>query len=423
MNIAVCLFEDSNYKDLLPLVYLRPVFELRVGILTVREKYQNMHPELKYIFHTRKYLRENYKEKNPNYLINNVNGDFERIYFINSRMVPKKEIFEYLLKLTPGMILKNKEKEIVAACLQKDIKTFGSLMDNEFLAFESLSGLKYETVDAPTFKYPWDLVNANGSEIVKDYELLNEEEPEKISGRIYEGVHILNRENVFIAPTARVKPGVVLDAEFGPIYIDEGALIMPNAVIEGPAYIGRNSTIKIGAKIYENTSIGKVCKVGGEVEESIIHSYSNKQHEGFLGHAYLCQWVNLGADTNNSDLKNNYSNVKAIINDELIDTGSTFVGLIMGDHSKTGINTMFNTATVVGVGCNIYGSGFPPKYIPSFSWGGSESLSTYRPVKFAEAAQKVMARRNIILTESDRNLFKHVFELTKNERLKRDMQG
>jgi UDP-N-acetylglucosamine diphosphorylase/glucosamine-1-phosphate N-acetyltransferase len=162
--------------------------------------------------------------------------------------------------------------------------------------------------------------------------------------------------------------------------------------------------------------------VGGEVEESIIHSYSNKQHDGFLGHAYLGQWVNLGADTNNSDLKNNYGNVKVILNDsEPIDSGSMFVGLTMGDHSKTSINSMINTGTVIGVSSNIFGSGFPPKYVPSFAWGGSDSMTTYDINKAIAVAKKVMERRDIPFTSLEENLFKEVFNLTQDERSKRDM--
>jgi UDP-N-acetylglucosamine diphosphorylase/glucosamine-1-phosphate N-acetyltransferase len=213
-----------------------------------------------------------------------------------------------------------------------------------------------------------------------------------------------------------VKPGVVLDAEGGPIYIGKKAKVFPNAVIEGPAFIGDGSMIKIGAKIYENTSIGEVCKVGGEVEGSIIHSYSNKQHDGFLGHAYLGMWVNLGADTNNSDLKNNYGSVRVMINGEEVNSGSMFVGLTMGDHSKAGINTMFNTGTVVGVSSNVFGAGFPPKYIPSFAWGGAEGIETYDIARALEVAQRVMGRRKMQLSGAEEKVLREVFALTARER-------
>lgn len=422
MDKIICLYEDEKTVNLNPLVYLRPVFELKTGILSIRKKYQNMHPELKYIFKVRKELDELYSEKNPNYYVNSLPDTEEPILFINARMIPDKQIFNYLLEIKEPTVFKNTEGETAAFIVRNTKDLNDNLMQKDFPDIKELSIEKEETIDAMLFSYPWELININGQEIIKDFELLTEEEPENIQGKVYEGVHLLNQENIFIAPSASVKPGVVLDAESGPIYIDDNAVIMPNATIEGPAYIGRESIIKIGAKIYENTSIGEVCKVGGEVEESIIHSFANKQHEGFLGHSYLCPWVNLGADTNNSDLKNNYSSVTAIINDNPVDTGLTFVGLIMGDHSKTGINTMLNTGTVAGVGCNIFGSDFPPKYIPSFSWGGHNSLTTYKFDKFIEVAKKVMARRNRNLSDIEIELLQTVFEKTKPERLKRDMQ-
>ncbi|MBI4531482.1 MAG: hypothetical protein HY709_08145, partial [Candidatus Latescibacteria bacterium] len=233
---------------------------------------------------------------------------------------------------------------------------------------------------------------------------------------VYEGAYLLDSSNIYIAPGATVKPGVVLDAEGGPIFIDQGARIFPNATIEGPAYIGRKTQIKIGAKIYEGTTVGEVCKVGGEVEGSIIHGYSNKQHDGFLGHAYLGMWVNLGADTNNSDLKNNYSSVRVMIDGEEIDTGSMFVGLTMGDHSKSGINTMFNTGTVVGAVCNVFGAGFPPKEIPSFTWGGADGLTIYDPHRAIEVCRRVMARRDVPLTDVDAQFLQRLFELTAKDR-------
>ncbi len=242
-----------------------------------------------------------------------------------------------------------------------------------------------------------------------------------IEGKIYDGVYILNKSEVFIGKNTEIKPGVVIDAESGPVYIGEDVTIEPNSVIQGPAFIGNKSIVRLNAKLREGTNIGEVSRIGGEIENSIIHSYSNKQHEGFLGHSYLAMWVNIGADTNNSDLKNNYGSVKVYINGELVDSGSQFVGLTMGDHSKTGINTMFNTGTVVGVSCNIYGSGIPPKYVPSFSWGGADMLTTYDLERSLEVARRVMARRNVSMTPAEEKLFRKVFDLTREERRKRGM--
>jgi UDP-N-acetylglucosamine diphosphorylase/glucosamine-1-phosphate N-acetyltransferase len=239
---------------------------------------------------------------------------------------------------------------------------------------------------------------------------------------VSKGVHLLGRSDIYIGEGARVSPGVVLDAEEGPIYIGKQARVFPQATIIGPVSVGEKSWIKVGAQIYEHTSIGPLSKVGGEVEGTIIHGYSNKQHGGFLGHAYVGAWVNLGADTNNSDLKNNYGNVRVTMGDKQIDTGMQFVGLTMGDHSKSAINSMFNTGTVVGASSNIFGSGFPPKYVPSFSWGAAgETFTTFSVDKAIEVAKRVMSRRGITLGAVEDGLFRTIFELTSDERRRRGM--
>jgi UDP-N-acetylglucosamine diphosphorylase/glucosamine-1-phosphate N-acetyltransferase len=209
-------------------------------------------------------------------------------------------------------------------------------------------------------------------------------------------------------------PGVTINAEHGPVWLDQDATVMPHAVLEGPLYLGKNSIIKTGAKIWENTTIGPMCKVGGDVEESIILAYSNKQHEGFLGHAYLAEWINIGADTNNSDLKNNYGEITVFLNGYPVNTGKQFLGLIMGDHSKTAINTMLNTGTIVGVNCNVFGSGFPPKFIPSYSWGGEIGLREYQFEKAIETARSAMKRRQRDFTEKDLRLFEETKKMAKD---------
>jgi UDP-N-acetylglucosamine diphosphorylase/glucosamine-1-phosphate N-acetyltransferase len=229
-------------------------------------------------------------------------------------------------------------------------------------------------------------------------------------------VNFVNPDLILVGSNVTIKPGVVIDATNGPVLIDNNAFIFPNAVIEGPVYIGKNSKIKSGATIYENVSIGNVCKVGGELEDTVILPFSNKQHTGFIGHSYLGSWVNLGAATNCSDLKNNYGRVKVMLNGRSVDTGLQFLGLIAGDHSKSAINTMFNTGTIIGFSSNIFGAGFPDKYIPSFSWGGSENISTYDLKKGIETAKIVMKRREIDFSTEDEKLFKYIFDLTVSER-------
>jgi len=402
---------------LLPLVYFRPVYELRCGINLLKDKIIRSFSNPNVILHARDYLTDVLKRDYPNYYVNELPPNANQVLFVNGRVLADPH-FADKFKYNGKDIAYVKGDDIVAFWasgenLEKFKNKFGTpLTKSDFENYEKVE------ISAKLINYPWDIINNNGEQIVIDFNILTDGKARR-EGKIYEGVHLLNEHFIHIEEGAKIKPGVVLDAENGPIYIGKNVKILPNAVIEGPAYVGDGSLIKVSAKIYENTSIGPVCKVGGEVEASIIHAFSNKQHEGFIGHSYLGTWVNIGADTNNSDLKNDYGNVKVYVDGELIDSGSMFVGLIMGDHSKSGINLMFNTGTVVGVSCNIYGSGLPPKFVPSFSWGGAQDgFVTYRIDKAIEVARRVMARRNVQLTEIDEKLFRKIFELTEEERVK-----
>lgn len=411
MKSIICLFEDSGFSNLLPLVYLRPVYDLNCGILSIREKVERNFPKAETILHARNYLNKVLDERDPN------NRNFESITgivtYINGRLIADKNIANKITKLNVGEALV-KENSVVAVKLNyPDAQKY---FDNELnIADFNISDFSIqELADVSLIKYPWDLVNLNGNEIRSDFQLLQRKT--NINIKLDKNVVVKNKKLVSIDKGTTVNPFVMIDATNGPVYIGKNVEIMPHVTIKGPAYIGDNSVIKSHTSIYHDTSIGKVCKVGGEIENSIIHSFSNKQHEGFLGHSYLGSWVNIGASTNNSDLKNNYSDVDVYINGKLVHSGSKFVGLIMGDHSKTAINTMFNTGTTVGVSCNIFGGGFPPKYIPSFCWGGSEWLRTYDISKCIEVAKIVMKRRNIELSENEERLLHTVFEMTSIER-------
>jgi len=417
MANKVCIFEGINYKNLLPLVHFRPVYNLRTGILSLREKIERNYPNTPIVLHARDYLKDVVQQNNPSLVVNNFDGN--NILFINGRVIAKENFSEMIpLKGTDRLYVNG--DDIVAARISgsklKEIKrALHGLLDHE-----SFEGLIKEEVDVQLIKYPWDLIHTNGEQIVNDFKLIDKSKNFE-NAKVYDGVYLLNKDSIFIGEGTSIKPGVTIDAEDGPVYIGKNVTIYPNAYIQGPCYIGDKSIIKVNAAIYKNTSIGKVCKVGGEIEDSIIHGYSNKQHDGFLGHSYLGSWVNLGASTTNSDLKNNYGSVKVIIYNEQIDSGQQFVGLTMGDHSKASINSIFNTGTVVGVSCNIFGEGFPPKYIPSFSWGGKEMLTTYNIDKAEEVAERVMLRRNIPFTDIDKKLFAAVYDFTSEERRKRGM--
>ncbi len=413
MRTTYCIFEDEKYINLLPLAYTRPVFDLRCGILTLKEKIIQRTANKNIVLHSRKYLEECIKERNPNSIVNKFNGD--KTYFINGRIIADNFFIGNLKKLKPNQAFVNKDVIIAAFIEGEQIKKIVNGPDG-LISFNNFKELEKIEIDIKIINYPWDLVNYNGEEIQADFELLVKNVTK--SYRKYRGIEIENPSQVYIANDAEIDPFVFIDASDGPVYIGNKVKIMAHSYIQGPAFIGDNSLIKTHTSIFHNTSIGEVCKVGGEIDCSIIHSYSNKQHEGFLGHSYLGSWVNIGAGTNNSDLKNNYENISLYINGKQVNSGSQFVGLIMGDHSKTAINTMFNTGSVVGVSCNIFGSNFPARYIPSFCWGGSEFLRTYDIKKGLEVAKIVTKRRNIELSANETQLLNYIFTATAKEREK-----
>jgi UDP-N-acetylglucosamine diphosphorylase/glucosamine-1-phosphate N-acetyltransferase len=416
----LCIFEDNFYRRLLPLVYFRPVYDLRCGMLTLREKVLREYTRGTITLHCRWYLADVIQEQYHDAKINQI--DAQSCLFINGRVLAEEKFLRTIDAAIDENSVLVHDGAVVAAYLKGSHLEAVKPKLEGVLSVAEFGGLPKKEIDVQMINYPWDLVYKNGEQISGDFiASTRRRKGKRLEGKIHPGVHLVNRKDIILERGAVVKPGVVLDAEDGPIYIGKGVKIFPNATIIGPAYIGENTLVKTGAKIYEGTSIGEYSKVGGEVEESIIHSYSNKQHDGFLGHSYLGMWVNLGADTNNSDLKNNYSNVTVEIDGQKIDSGSLFAGLFMGDHSKSGINSMFNTGTVVGVCCNIFGTDFPPKYVPSFFWGGSKSSTTYDLERCMKVAEKTMERRKRMLTPAGRKLMERVFELTREERQSRGL--
>lgn len=414
MNLII--FEDEFTDDLYPFSQIRPVFDLKCGMVSLKERILRELPVSDIILWVRDYLIPVTRENNPDIKVNELYENEKDYFFINGTLLFNEEYKNVILN--NGNTVFKKGSRILAANIKySDTLRLDKKLDHSKTIDsdnEIFSWFGQKEVDFVNIKYWWDLVHKNPEMLEKDFQFL--EKDGIISGKVYPNVSLLNEKNIYIAEGTVVKPGCVLDAEEGPVFIDENAEIFPNSTIIGPVYIGKKTKIKTGAKIYEGTTIGEVCKIGGEVEGSIIHSYSNKQHDGFLGHAYLGQWVNLGADTNNSDLKNNYSNVKVDLNGRKIDTGSMFVGLAMGDHSKSGINAMFNTGTAVGISCNIYGAGLPPKHVPSFSWGSSEGFVEYDIEKALATARTVMERRKIELTENMENLLRYIFKNSKQSR-------
>ena len=401
--MKIVLFEDEQFKNLLPLAYFRPVWEYRCGAKTLVEKIASYSAQTPFVS-ARSYLMMHYLPENSHF---SQLTPSEPVCWINGRWRWDQNYLPQLSELAEGQGLTHEEQLIAFMASPVSVQPF---LNNGLLNTSQLMDtLSTQNHSAQLIRYPWDAINQNGEAIAQDVEHFAT--PGHF-GKVDDGVHILNQDAVILAENSRIMPGVVIDAENGPVWIDHSVTVMPNSVLEGPLYIGPHSKIKIAAKIYENTSIGEWCKIGGEVEGTIIQSYSNKQHDGFLGHAYLGSWVNLGADTNNSDLKNNYGQVTVQLNGKPVNSGSQFVGLMMGDHSKTAINTMFNTGTVIGVNCNLFGAGMPPKFVPSFSWGGADRLQEYNFEKATSVAKTVMARRKVAFTENTRSLFAAVKQLS-----------
>lgn len=385
------LFDGNVRNALLPFTYTRPVADIRVGILTIREKWE------KYLGLTTTTITEEYlEEKYPMV-------EMKENILINSSFLPTKLLIEEVKKLSVNEAI-FKDDEVIA---------FYTEDTQEEVDFETYTQIEYEE-EIIQIKNTWDIFSLNDKAIAQDFEFLTQG---KTSQPIPEGVQAINKEQIFIEEGATVLFSS-LNASGGPIYIGKDAEIMEGSSVRGPFAMCEHAVLKMGAKIYGATTLGPYCKVGGEVNNSVLFGFSNKGHDGFLGNSVLGEWCNLGADTNNSNLKNNYAEVKlwSYETQRFARTGLQFCGLIMGDHSKCGINTMFNTGTVIGVSANIFGSGFPRNFVPSFSWGGASGFTQYLPKKVFEVAEVVMKRRNIVFDEQEKKILEQVFEDTKQYR-------
>jgi UDP-N-acetylglucosamine diphosphorylase / glucose-1-phosphate thymidylyltransferase / UDP-N-acetylgalactosamine diphosphorylase / glucosamine-1-phosphate N-acetyltransferase / galactosamine-1-phosphate N-acetyltransferase len=419
--MQLCIFEDQYFERLEPLIYTRPVYQLVCGINSLRNKIIRAYEGVPYTFHCRSYLQPFLNFKYPNYSFHQIED--KRCLFINGRILAPSNLSEIIpFNNEEDKLYVNGETIIAARVSGKKLTEMKNNL-HDVLTESDFDGLPVENVEINSINYIWDVINNNAGQMRDDFSALMKiklkDNKERIRGKVFPGSHLIEEDNIFIDEGAEIRPGAVIDATNGPIYIDKNSIVFPNAVVEGAVYLGEGAHIKSCSRIYENVSIGKVAKVGGEVEDSIVMPYTNKQHSGFLGHAYLGSWVNIGADTNCSDLKNNYGSVKIYVNGEVVDSGSQFLGVIIGDHSKTAINTMFNTGTIVGFSSNIFGAGFPDKYLPSFSWGGSDAVTTYDIEKSIETAKRMLQRRLRNLSDVEEKLFRKIFDLTKKERRKR----
>ncbi len=391
------LFDNEIREQLLPLTFTRPVGELRVGILTIREKWERW-LNLKASYITQDYLAEKYPIKITK---NN--------YVINGSVLPSERLCRLVKQLDDNEALLHHD-ELIAARL--DEEQFQRLIkDDEIqeLAGFDLEGTPYLKINQLT-----DIFNINAQAIEEDFALLTKD---RVSQPISNTNRVLGAENIFIEEGATVE-FATLNASKGPIYIGKNSEIMEGAMVRGPLALCENAMLKMGAKAYGGTTIGPYSKIGGEVNNIVVTGYSSKGHDGFLGNSVLGEWCNLGADTNSSNLKNNYTEVRLwnYTTETFKKTGLQFCGLIMGDHSKCGINTMFNTGTVVGVFANIFGAGYPRNFIPSYAWGGPSGFTTYQTRKAFETAKAVMDRRKVAFDDSDQKILEKVFEFTKDHR-------
>ena len=385
------LFDGPVRTALLPLTFTRPVADIRVGILTIREKWE------KYLGTTTTSLTEDYlSEKFPMV-------EMEQNVMINASYLPTAELVELIQDLGPNEAVFHGEN-VVAFYTQESQET----VDFDTYAITDFTG------ECIQIAHPWDIFAKNDAALRADFAFLTED---RSSQPIPKSVNVIAPDHIFIEEGAQLE-FVTLNASTGPIYIGKDTEIMEGSVIRGPFALCDHAVVKLATKIYGATTVGPHCRVGGELNNVVLFAYSNKGHDGFLGNAVLGEWCNLGADSNNSNLKNNYEEVKlwSYEKEGFAKTGLQFCGLIMGDHSKCAINTMFNTGTVVGVSANIFGSGFPRNFVPSFTWGGAQGFTTYLTKKAFETARIAMSRRSVEFDEVEARILEAVFEQTQKWR-------
>jgi len=416
------IFEDDKFDQFFPLTYNRPVYELICGINKIKDKIASFFPDAEIILLCRDYLEKVLRIKTKQKINKFEIKDKDELLFINGRLIPKRDLSERL---------NFSQEEEFFWCGEDFVSWRGTGLS--FKNYENIFKALYvkdrtkpikqkreiSQIEVNLISYLWDLVNLNKSEIENDFERSKQHLDFKNifkRNEIDDQTLIYDIDKVYLGKDCRIEGQVVLDARGGPIFIEDNVTIQPQTRVEGPCYVGEGS-ILVGGKVREGTSIGPVCRVGGEAEQSIFLGYSNKYHEGFLGHSYVGEWVNLGALTTNSDLKNNYSSVKVMVKGELVDSGLVKVGAFLGDHVKTGIGTLLGTGVVVGFATNIFGGGMiKEKSIPPFCWGDTNTLEEYELDKATETAQIVMERRKMKFSQEEKVLFRKIFEMTEEKR-------
>lgn len=414
--MTLCLFEDALTGHLAPLSLTRAVFDLRVGARTLLENAVDHFAPDRLALHTREIVAGVTAEEHPGVAVRSLPEDAEGVLFVNGAWLVREG---EALRTVQGAVGDDAPRAIRQA--DRLIALWHPAPPADLCRADALStlvteSLPYETVSGATLiTRLWHLIDNLSARITYDLRRLGGLGDH--AGTVHERATLTHETQVHLADKTRVAAGAVLNASTGPVRLETGATIEANAVVDGPCWLGPGTVVKAGARL-DASAVGERSKIGGEVHGTIVHSFSNKAHDGYLGNSYLGRWCNLGADTNTSNLKNDYGEVTLYDapSGGFVPTGRQFLGLVMGDHAKCSINSMFNTGTVVGVFCNLFGAGFPPRHVPSFSWGGADGFAPYRLQKAYRVAEAVMARRDRELTEANRHMLTAVFEQTASDR-------
>lgn len=423
--MRICLFEDELTLNLLPLNYLRHSSEIICGAFTLLNKFKTVSPEsIRIDIHSANYRKKLVSENIKNTAVNDFKND--DYLFLNSRLIYSEKFLNELINLfnklsgkfiikgktiIAGLVSKNKIGILTGLLNKKDNFVSAEVFEKAGLKKIDIKRLKsLRTSDFTEINYHFETINLLNSELDKDLTKLFKHAVTNSAAK-HKNADVINKENIYISPKVNILPGVVIDASDGKVYISDNVKIEPFTYIKGPVYIGKNTTIRSGSHLYGPLSIGDNCKISGEIINSVFMSYVNKQHYGFVGHSYLCSWVNLGAGTTTSNLKNNYSTIRVKWNNEETDTKTIFLGSIIGDFTKTGINTMLNTGSIIGISSNVFGGGYQDKYIKSFEWveAGKKEHMAYEFKKASHTAKISMERRGKKLSNYYREAMLYIF--------------
>lgn len=419
--MQICIFEDDNFKNFYPLSYVRPIFDFRVGVFRLGKRIERIFSENPCFYISRPYLRPSLRERGLNVItVDSLPwGEEDQILFINGALIQVYELRNALADFQDKNFVLVNQNKIIAAKVSGELaaKVAYFLQENNAKELVDVISkhLYFREVNWRTIEYPWDLITNNTYFIEEDFQQIIRNFPNNLD-KVDDRSVLLNQQHIFIDKDVRIDSNVVLDARDGPIIVMSGAVVEPFSYIKGPSVIGQSSQI-LGAQIRSGTSIGPVCRIGGEVEESVFQGYTNKYHSGFIGHSYLGEWVNIGAMATNSDLKNTYTSIKVSINGHVLNSNINKLGVFISDHVKIGIGTLLNAGTIIGIGSNIFG-GIAPKNIPSFVWGAGSEFTEYQVDKLLLTIGVSMSRRDKILTSSGENLIRHIFFMTRRDRHK-----